>query len=62
MEKDLTSLKSGLFKYGGEDLNIFLLKMVNKTKDTFTIPESINIVNIAMIPKPGKHRSTYTHI
>ena len=69
MEKALSTLKPGrcrdaqgytneIFRYGGEDLKLSLLKMVNHTKHTLEIPDSMNIVNIAMIPKPGKHAST----
>ena len=66
-DKVLKSLKNGkcrdpqgfineLFKPGvaGEDLKCSLLHMLNKTKDTHIIPEMIKIVNVAMLPKPGK--------
>ena len=66
-KKVLNSLKNGkcrdpkgfineLFKPGvaGEDLKSSLLHMLNKAKDSLIIPEMIKIVNVAMIPKPGK--------
>ena len=41
-------------KVGGSDLQLALLKLINKTKDTHKIAETMKLVNIAMIPKPGK--------
>lgn len=38
----------------GTDLKQSLLDMLNKTKDTLVIPDIMTIVNILMIPKPGK--------
>ena len=38
----------------GADLKNSLLVMLNKTKDTLTIPEMMKTVNVAMLPKPGK--------
>ena len=38
----------------GTDLKQSLLDMLNKTKDTLVIPDIMTIVNIVMIPKPGK--------
>ena len=67
LEKALQSLKNGksrdpdgfineLFKCdsAGDDLKESLLHMFNKTKETLTIPEMMKIVNVSMIPKPGK--------
>ena len=38
----------------GQDFQLSLLKMLNKTKETLIIPDMIKIVNVAMLPKPGK--------
>ena len=38
----------------GEDLIKSMLYMLNRTKDSLYIPEMMKIVNIAMLPKPGK--------
>ena len=66
-EKVLKSLKNGkcrdpkglineLFKpdVAGEDLLFSMLEMLNKAKENLYIPEMMKIVNIAMLPKPGK--------
>ena len=66
-EKVLNSLKNGkcrdpqgfineIFKpvVAGEDLKSSLLHMLNQAKDSLIIPEMIKIVNVALLPKPGK--------
>ena len=65
--KVLSSLKGGkcrdphglvneIIKPGvaGQDFQQSLLLMLNKTKETLTIPDMMKVVNVAMIPKPGK--------
>ena len=69
LEKVLRSLKPGrcrdpqgyvyeIFRSGGKDLKDSLLNMCNLTKQELEIPEVMQNVNIAMIPKQGKHTST----
>ena len=36
------------------DLQESILRMLNICKDTLEIPEMIQTVNVAMVPKPGK--------
>ena len=47
-----------IFRSGGKDLKDSLLNMCNLTKQKLEIPEVMQNVNIAMIPKQGKHTST----
>ena len=68
LNKVLGSLKSGrcrdpqgyvyeVFRTGSCDLKESLLRMCNMTKDKLDIPEAMQSVNIAMIPKQGKQTS-----
>ena len=54
--RDPQGFLNELFKNAsaGTDLKQSLLDMLNKTKDTLVIPDIMTIVNIVMIPKPGK--------
>ena len=61
--RDPQGLINEIFKpnIGGSDLQKALLKLVNKTKNTHVIPEFMKLVNIVMIPKPGKLNSHILH-
>ena len=54
--QDPQGLVNEIFRPGvaGEDLIKSMLLLLNKTKDSLQIPEMMKIVNIAMLPKPGK--------
>ena len=47
-----------LFKYeaAGTDLKKSILHMMNKTKDTWEVPDMMKTVNVVMIPKPKKNK------
>ena len=44
-------LKPGV---AGKDFKVSLLSLLNKTKKHLKIPQMMKLVNIALIPKPGK--------
>ena len=37
----------------GSDLKLSILQMLNRTKDSLKIPETMKNVNVVIIPKPG---------
>ena len=53
--RDPRGLCNELFKDGaiGEDMKISLLTMMNKIKNTLSIPEVMKIANISTVPKKG---------
>ena len=54
--RDAQGLINELLKPGvaGKDFKIAILALLNKTKKSLMIPNIMKIVNIALIPKPGK--------
>ena len=54
--RDAQGLINELLKPGvaGKDFKIAILALLNKTKKSLMIPNMMKIVNIALIPKPGK--------
>ena len=59
--RDSQGLINELLKPGvaGKDFQMSLLSLLNNTKKHLEIPHMMKIVNIALIPKPGKHNKLH---